>query len=144
MNSPPILVYFSGWIGMFTGGTIWILTLAKSAQDISFLRESAPLVQGQRLTGGISVATRNRTPCSVGCVSLLQTFLKPSGNQKDNSRGGSEDWLICRGVRHHFVEKATQPSGGASLSSTCRCPQNVLTRFPVVLDSALKKTNRGK
>ena len=25
-SAPPILVYFSGWIGMFTGGTIWILT----------------------------------------------------------------------------------------------------------------------
>ena len=25
-GAPPILVYFSGWIGMFTGGTIWILT----------------------------------------------------------------------------------------------------------------------
>ena len=25
MGAPPILVYFSGWIGMFTGGTIWIL-----------------------------------------------------------------------------------------------------------------------
>ena len=26
VGAPPILVYFSGWIGMFTGGTIWILT----------------------------------------------------------------------------------------------------------------------
>ena len=26
VGAPPILVYFSGWIGMFTGGTIWVLT----------------------------------------------------------------------------------------------------------------------
>ena len=26
VGAPPILVYFSGWIGMFTGGMIWILT----------------------------------------------------------------------------------------------------------------------
>ena len=25
-GAPPTLVYFSGWIGMFTGGTIWLLT----------------------------------------------------------------------------------------------------------------------
>ena len=26
VGAPPISVYFSGWIGMFTEGTIWILT----------------------------------------------------------------------------------------------------------------------
>ena len=26
VNSPPILAYFSGWIEMFAGGTIWVLT----------------------------------------------------------------------------------------------------------------------
>ena len=25
VGAPPILAYFSGWIGMFTGGTIWVL-----------------------------------------------------------------------------------------------------------------------
>ena len=32
----PILVYFSGWMGMFTGGTIWMLTHGPIALCLSF------------------------------------------------------------------------------------------------------------
>ena len=39
VGAPPIiLVYFSGWIGIFTGGTIWILTHGHVALDSHALR----------------------------------------------------------------------------------------------------------
>ena len=35
VGAPPILVYFSGWIGMFTGGAIWILAHGQIIPSIS-------------------------------------------------------------------------------------------------------------
>ena len=73
---PPIFVYFSGWIGMFTGGTIWLLTHGHlfCVAGVPFLSTSRRGIFwcrcGSRMTSrssaqGIGMDT---PPCAAGAV----------------------------------------------------------------------------
>ena len=43
VSEPPFLVYFSGWLGMFTGGTVWLLTHGQlSYAKLELLQGFAP------------------------------------------------------------------------------------------------------
>ena len=48
VNSPPILVYFSGWIGMFTGGTKCDQVFQVDSSNHGVLRSPCPEPQVSR------------------------------------------------------------------------------------------------
>ena len=84
--APPILIYFSGWIGMFIRGTIWLLSHGHVSFRASLRSSSRFRSVQQRLT-----STRSMTGASMA-------FLKPSGTSMCPSGGGGTSSIVLIGI----------------------------------------------